>query len=128
MINLAILQLIFTVSQINIRHRFLTRFIGTKEEENQSHARANEVNLWFTLTTILCCVLEIILYFVYNRLVTFSESPIYNIFIFYLDPSLVADYQRRKRGVKGESGNEGAASTGRGGEASRGNPVRKSRG
>ena len=47
----------------------MARFIGTKEEENQSHARANEVNLWFTLTTILCCVLEIILYFVYNRLV-----------------------------------------------------------
>ena len=57
--------------QINSRHGFLARFIGTKEEENQSHARAraNEVNLWFTLTTILCCVLEIILYFVYNRLV-----------------------------------------------------------
>ena len=55
--------------QINSRHGFLARFIGTKEEENQSHARANEVNLWFTLTTILCCVLEIILYFVYNRMV-----------------------------------------------------------
>ena len=55
--------------QIKSRHGFLARFIGTKEEENLSHARANEVNLWFTLTTILCCILEIILYFVYNRMV-----------------------------------------------------------
>ena len=57
------------VRQINSRHAFLARFTGTKERENQSHTNANDVNLWITLTTILCCVLEIILYFVYNRLV-----------------------------------------------------------
>ena len=61
------------VRQINSRHAFLIRFTGTKEKENQSHTNANEFNLWITLTTILCCVLEIILYFVYNRLVTFSN-------------------------------------------------------
>ena len=71
---LAILKSFCLVSQINSRHQFLDRFIGTKEEENQSHARANEINLWFTLTIILCCVLEIILYFVYNRLVTFNNK------------------------------------------------------
>ena len=55
--------------QINSRHNFLDSFLGTKPEEDISHARANEVNLWITLTTSLCCVLEIVLYFIYNRLV-----------------------------------------------------------
>ena len=62
------------MSKINSRHQFLSKFIGTKEKENLSYSRASEVNLWITLTTILCCVLEIILYFVYNRLVTFSNN------------------------------------------------------
>ena len=57
------------VTQINSRHNFLDRFLGAKPEEDISHARANEVNLWITLTTSLCCVLEIVLYFVYNRMV-----------------------------------------------------------
>ena len=58
------------MSKINSRHQFLSRFIGTKEKENLSYSRASEVNLWITLITILCCVLEIILCFVYNRMVT----------------------------------------------------------
>ena len=65
--------IIVLVSKIYSRHQFLSRFIGAKEKENLSYSRANDVNLWITLTTILCCVLEIILYFVYNRLVTFSN-------------------------------------------------------
>ena len=64
------MYIIVLVSKINSRHQFLSRFIGTKEKENLSYSRASEVNLWITLTTILCCVLEIILYFVYNRMVT----------------------------------------------------------
>ena len=55
--------------QINFRHNFLDGFLGTKPEEDISHAKANEVKLWFTVTTCICCVLEIILYFVYNRMV-----------------------------------------------------------
>ena len=51
---------------------FLSRFIGTKEKENLSYSRASEVNLWITLITILCCVLEILLYFFFNRQVTTS--------------------------------------------------------
>ena len=47
--------------QINSRHIFLDSFLGTKPEEDISHARANEVNLWITLTTSLCCVLEIVI-------------------------------------------------------------------
>ena len=61
---------LFLVIQINSRHNFLDRLLGaTKLEEDISHARANEVNLWITLTTSLCCVLEIVIYFVYNRMV-----------------------------------------------------------
>ena len=62
--------MIVLVSKINSRHHFLSRFIGTKEKENLSYSRASEVNLWITLTTSLCCVLEILLYFFFNRLVT----------------------------------------------------------
>ena len=57
------------MSQINSRHKFLDGFLGTKPEEDISHAKANEVNLWITVTTCLCCVLEIVLYFLYNRMV-----------------------------------------------------------
>ena len=55
--------------QIDSRHNFLDGFLGTKPEEDISNVRANEVNLWFTMTTCICCVLEIVLYFVYNRMV-----------------------------------------------------------
>ena len=55
--------------QINSRQKFLVRFLGAKPKEDISHARANEVNLWITLTTSLFCVLEIVLYFIYNRMV-----------------------------------------------------------
>ena len=55
--------------QINSRHNFLDSFLGTKPEEDISHAIANDVKLWITLTTSLCCVLEIVIYFVYNRMV-----------------------------------------------------------
>ena len=37
--------------------------------EDISHAKANEVNLWITVTTCICCVLEIVPYFLYNRMV-----------------------------------------------------------
>ena len=61
--------MIFLVIQINSRHNFLVGFLGTKPEEDISYAKASEVNLWITVTTCICCVLEIILYFVYNRMV-----------------------------------------------------------
>ena len=57
------------MSQINTRHNFLTRFIGTKPQEDISFIKANEVNLWVTVTTCVCCILEIGLYFAYNRVV-----------------------------------------------------------
>ena len=59
----------FSVSQINARHIFLARFIGTKEEEDISYSNAYEVNLWVTVMTCVCCMLEMVLYFAYNRMV-----------------------------------------------------------
>ena len=59
----------FSVSQINARHNFLARFVGTKVKENQSYSKATEVNLWVTVMTCVCCMLEVALYFVYNRMV-----------------------------------------------------------
>ena len=67
------------MSQINSRHKFLEGFLGTKPEEDISHAKANEVNLWITVTTCICCVLEIILYFLYNRMVYNKHIDIYEL-------------------------------------------------
>ena len=55
------------VSQINARHAFLARFIGTQVREDISYNEANSLNLWITLTTCLCCLLEISLYSAYNK-------------------------------------------------------------
>ena len=44
-------------------------FLGTKPKEDTSYAKANEVNLLITMTTCICCFLEILLYFAYNRMV-----------------------------------------------------------
>ena len=57
------------MSQINARHNFLDRFIGTKEKEDISFSKATEVNLWVSVTTCVCCILEMGIYFAYNRMV-----------------------------------------------------------
>ena len=57
------------MSQINARHNFLDRFIGTKEKEDISFSKASEINFLVTVTTWVCCILEVALYFAYNRMV-----------------------------------------------------------
>ena len=57
------------MSQINARHNFLDRFIGTKEKEDISFSKASEINFLVTVTTCVCCILEVALYFAYNRMV-----------------------------------------------------------
>ena len=57
------------MSQINARHNFLDRFIGTKEKEDISFSKASEVNLLVSVTTCVCCMLEMGIYFGYNRVV-----------------------------------------------------------
>ena len=59
----------FSVSQINARHAFLARFIGTQSREDISYNEATNINLWVTFTTCLCCLMEIGLYFAYNEMV-----------------------------------------------------------
>ena len=77
------------MNQINIRHHFLSRFIGTKDKENQSFHRANNVNLWLTITTCICPILEIVLYLVYNRMVIFNNTiPIATKTVFQVHPWL----------------------------------------
>lgn len=63
----------YTAYQIHTRHHFLSKFIGTKDRENESFSKINSFNLWITVTTFLCFILEIVLYFVYNRLVIFRN-------------------------------------------------------
>ena len=70
------------MSQINARHNFLGRFIGTKAKEDISYSKATEVNLWVTVMTCVCCMLEIALYFVYNKMVNNNVCKLF--FIYYL--------------------------------------------
>ena len=53
--------------QISSRHKFLEGFLGTKPEEDISYANSYAVNMWITGTTCICSILEIVLYFVFNR-------------------------------------------------------------
>ena len=64
------------MNQINARHSFLDRFIGTLEKEDISFSQAYDVNLWVTATTVVCCMLEIAIYFAYNRVVKKEEKNI----------------------------------------------------
>ena len=70
------------MSQINARHHFLTRFIGTFPKEDESFNKANEVQLAVTVVTCVCCVLEFGLYFAYNRLVNNVKISKYRITFF----------------------------------------------
>ncbi len=73
-INPIFLLIFVSVSQINVRHSFLDTFIGTQEKEDISFSQAYEVNLWVTVTTVVCCMLEIAIYFGYNRMVKFFKK------------------------------------------------------
>ena len=71
------------MSQINARHYFLARFIGTQDREDISYSKASEVNLLVTVTTCVCCLLEIALYFVYNKMVNnVCKYVLFNIYIY----------------------------------------------
>ena len=83
---------LISVSQINARHHFLARFIGTFPEEDVSYNKANEVQVAVTVTTCMCCVLEFGFYFLYNRMVNnkmFKNLTSYKI---SLGPSLAPNH------------------------------------
>ena len=69
-----------SVYNINARHAFLTRLIGTKPEEDTSLEAVNHLATVVTVTTIVAWGLEVAFYFIYNRFVsTILEcSEIYN--------------------------------------------------
>merc|ERR1712241_540996 len=58
----------YTVIQIRARHHFLQWLIlTTKEEENLSYSIANKLNIWISISMVVLCILEIFLYFFYNK-------------------------------------------------------------
>merc|ERR1712061_250692 len=57
-----------TVYNIHIRHHFLKSFIGTKAEEDISMDNGIKVALGFTASVLFCFILEVMFYFLYNRM------------------------------------------------------------
>lgn len=101
---------IISVSQINARHHFLARFIGTFPEEDVSYNKANEVQLAVTVTTCMCCVLEFGFYFLYNRMVNNEMFKNLTSHKISLGPSLAPYHlwrcsrDQRRRGFEEEGG------------------------
>ena len=49
------------------RHAFLKSFIGAKQEEDASMDSCISVAIGFAVCLVVCSVLEIVFYFVFNR-------------------------------------------------------------
>ena len=64
-------------SNINRRHEFLTRLIGTKPEEDRSFEAVNYLVTLATVSTSVALLLEVIFYFIYNRRVSKSKDISY---------------------------------------------------
>ena len=56
----------YIVLQINERHEFLTKLIGSKEEEDRSYRNADAVMKATTTCMIVFSFLEVVIYYVYN--------------------------------------------------------------
>ena len=54
------------VLQINERHEFLTKLIGSKEEEDRSYRNADKVMKATSTCMIVFSLLEVVIYYVYN--------------------------------------------------------------
>ena len=59
-----------SVYNINTRHAFLTRLIGTKSEEDTSLEAVNHLATVVTVTAVVAWGLELAFYFIYNRFVS----------------------------------------------------------
>ena len=57
----------FTDYKIRQRHELLARTIGTKQEEEASLSASNTLVITATIAMIVCSVLEVALYRLYNR-------------------------------------------------------------
>ena len=69
----------FADYKIKARHELLARTIGAKQEEEASLSASNTLVITATIAIIVCSVLEVALYRLYNRKVDF-----YIIYLSYL--------------------------------------------
>ena len=60
----------YIAHNINKRHQFLTRLVGTKPEENKSLEAVNYLVSVVTATIGAASLLEVVFYFIYNRFVS----------------------------------------------------------
>ena len=92
----------FLVVQIRARHHFLQWLITTKAEEDTSYENANYLNVRVSVSMLTLCILEICLYFFYNKRVNnFSRKISYdfmsNIKIFILAAPMGTDSKGSER-------------------------------
>ena len=59
--------MLFTDYKIKQRHELLARTIGAKQEEEASLSASNTLVITATIAMIVCSVLEVALYRLYNR-------------------------------------------------------------
>ena len=59
--------MVFTDYRIKNRHYFLQRLIGTKAEEDKSLEQSQFLVSMFTSFMIVICLMEVFMYFLYNR-------------------------------------------------------------
>ena len=72
----------YTVHKIWVRHNYLKRFIGTKDEEDDSMDAGFRVIIAFSICLLVSSVLEVIFYFIFNRFVCLCINYKSNEFLF----------------------------------------------
>ena len=60
-------EILFTDYKIRARHELLARTIGAKQEEEASLSASNTLVTAATIAMIVCSILEVVLYRLYNR-------------------------------------------------------------
>ena len=80
-VNHPLLQLV-SVKQINNRHSFLTKLIGTKEEEDYSYEMANYLQVLITTCFFVFSFMEMAMFYVYNLKVNYETRFIKSYFDF----------------------------------------------
>ena len=56
-----------------VRHHFLLRTIGTRQEEDVSYNTIITLMVTFIVGVVLCSVLEMVIYFLYNEKVVSTQ-------------------------------------------------------
>ena len=78
----------YSVHNVNTRHQFLAKLIGTKPEEDRSVAAVNQLATAVSVSTVAVSLLELGFYFLYNRIVSDKTCNVQSIhtttFIFFI--------------------------------------------